>query len=240
MSEDLERSGYVLVVGREGKDRTWIEESLLRGGLTVASASEAETLAVHDLMPPRLVVLDDATSSTERVATQRRLRGHPSLQGVPVLVLAYDTDVDSYTTAITRGAAAYLVKPAKADEVVAVARRLSGWSGHTERTERRRRVRRPLLMKVDVQIRSRKIEVRGQMVDASSGGCRLEVGEALDAGESVRVVLHAHDDTTHLALGGEVRWCRTIAGVHTVGLRFTGTTALLAPKLLGFVPSGLT
>ena len=95
MSQDLERSGYVLVVGNEGRDRTWVEETLLRGGLTVASASEAETLAVHDLMPPRLVVLDDASPAAERVATQRRLRGHPSLQGVPVLVLAYDTDVDA-------------------------------------------------------------------------------------------------------------------------------------------------
>lgn len=240
MSQDLERSGYVLVVGKEGKDRTWIEEALLRGGLTVASASEAETLAVHDLMPPRLVVIDDASGSTERLGTQRRLRAHPSLQGVPVLVLAYDGDVDSYTTAITKGAAAYLVKPAGAEEVVAAARRLSGWSGYTERTERRRRVRRPLLMKVDVQVRSRRAELPGQMVDASSGGCRLELGEPLAAGESVRVILHAHDDTTHLALGGEVRWCRSLDGVHAVGVRFTGTTALLAPKLLGFVPSGVT
>jgi hypothetical protein len=57
----------------------------------------------------------------------------------------------------------------------------------------------------------------------------------------VRIILHGHEDSTHVALGAEVRWHRVApSGVHVVGVRFTGTTALLAGKLLGFASTGMT
>jgi hypothetical protein len=69
----------------------------------------------------------------------------------------------------------------------------------------------------------------------------VEVDETLAPGEHVRVILHSHEDTTHVALGAEVRWNRVSeAGVREAGLKFTGTTALLAGKLLGFASTGLT
>ena len=53
-----------------------------------------------------------------RLARASRARRHagaagrpPRLQGVPLVILAYDADIDSYSGAITHGAAAYLVKP---------------------------------------------------------------------------------------------------------------------------------
>ena len=77
----------------------------------------------------------------------------------------------------------------------------------------------------------------GQIVDVSGGGCRVELREPLEKGDLVRVVLHGAEDTTHLTLGAEVRWHRTTPdGVTVAGLRFTGTTALLASKVLGMVP----
>ena len=96
-------------------------------------------------------------------------------------------------------------------------------------------------MKVDVDIRARKLRVPGQLLDASGSGCRIEVTEELAVGELVRVILHGHEDSTHVALGAEVRWHRVApTGVHELGVRFTGTTALLAGKLLGFASTGLT
>jgi response regulator RpfG family c-di-GMP phosphodiesterase len=236
----VSRQGYSLVIGPEGADREWAHGVLFAGGLTVAVATEADVLAIPDLTPPNLVVMEDHTTREERMASLRRLQGHPSLQGVPILVLAYDNDIDSFTSAITR-AAAYLVKPLEAEELLSVARRLSGWTGQSETTEKRRRLRRPLLMKVEVVVRSRKLSLAGQMVDASGGGCRVELGEELAPGELVRIILHTRDASTHVALGAEVRWHRLAPpGTHVVGMRFTGTTALLAAKLLGFLSSGLT
>lgn len=241
LEQNSSRGGYVLIVGRPGPDRDATEQSLLASGLEAAAASEADVLVANDLMPPTLVVVDDASSRDERGATLRRLQAHPALQGVPILVLAYDADIDSYSTAITKGAAAYLVKPASTAEMIDIVRKLSGWMATNHNTEKRRRIRRPLIMRVDVDVRSRKVKVAGHLMDVSGGGCRLELAQAIDAGEAIRVILHGYDASTYVALGAEVRWHREIApGVHLIGARFTGTTALLAGKLLGFVSSGMT
>ena len=241
-SDQSEAVGYTVVVGPVTPDRDWIEATLLRGGLSVTLATEGELLATpHLLREPHLLVLDDASNREQRSASLRRLAAHPALKGVPVLVLAYDADIESFTDALTKGVAAYLVKPVSAAELVDVAKRLSGWMAASDRTERRRRLRRPLIMKVEIDIRSRKVRVPGQMVDVSGSGCRVELAEPLEVGEAVRVILQGHEGSTHVALGAETRW-HTVApdGSHQAGLRFTGTTALLAGKILGFVSSGMT
>jgi hypothetical protein len=98
-----------------------------------------------------------------------------------------------------------------------------------------------LLLKVEIDIRARRMRVPGQTLDVSSSGCRVELGEPLTAGDLVRVILHGPSETTHLALGAEVRHHQVLAdGTHVAGLKFTGTTALLAAKLLGFVHTGAT
>jgi CheY-like chemotaxis protein len=235
------RAGYTLVVGPDNEDRTWVVGTLEAGGLEVYAATDEEVHSSTDWVAPHLLVLDDSAGIEQRRLRQARLLAHPNLRGVPLLVLAYDTDIDSFSGAITKGAAAYLVKPVDPDEVVEAAQRLCGWMGSSDLTEKRRRLRRPLLMKVDVEIRSRRVRVPGQMLDASGGGCRIEVGQEIAPGELLRVILHAHEDSTHVALGAEVRWHQlTSSGAHLIGVRFTGTTALLAGKILGFASTGST
>ena len=240
---DEEEAGfqYTLVVGADTPDRAWIEETLMRGGLEVAAASHEDLANMPDIVPPHLAVLDDASNRTERMADFRSLRAHSALAGVPVVMLAYDTDIESFSEAISKGAAAYLTKPASAEELVAVAHKVSGWLRSNDRTEKRRRLRRPLVMKVEVDIRARKVRVPGHLIDVSSSGCRVELAEPVDKGALLRVILHGTDDSTHMALGAEVRWAFQAAdGTWVAGLRFTGTTALLASKVLGFVHTGMT
>jgi len=80
---------------------------------------------------------------------------------VPVVVLAYDADIDSFSAAITRGASAYLVKPVAAEEVVAVAHKISG--GSAPATARRSAAPpAPLLMRVDVEVAGREGAVPGR------------------------------------------------------------------------------
>jgi response regulator RpfG family c-di-GMP phosphodiesterase len=232
---------YTLIVGDDGIDRAWIEGTLMRGGLEVAASTHQDLANMPDIVPPHLAVLDDSSNREERMANFRSLRLHPALAGVPVVVLAYDGDIESFSEAISKGAAAYLVKPVNAEELVAVAHKLSGWLSSSDRTEKRRRLRRPLVMKVEVDLRARKIRVPGQIIDVSGGGCRVELAEKIDKGDLVRVILHGTDDSTHMALGAEVRWVGQASdGTWVGGLRFTGTTALLASKVLGFVHTGMT
>lgn len=232
---------YTLVVGPDGDERAWVEDTLMRGGLEVAATALADLEAMPDIVPPRLVILDDTRPRTERMAAFARLKEHSALRGVPVVILAYDSDIDSFSEAISKGAAAYIVKPVSAEELVYTAHKLSGWLSSRDRTERRRRLRRPLLLKVDIDLKDRHARVPGQIVDVSSTGCRIELFEPLQKADRVRVVLRGIEDSTHLALGAEVQWQRrTREGTYAAGLRFTGTTALLAAKVLGFVHTGMT
>lgn len=227
---------YTLVVGDEGPDRARLEGILLRGGLEVAACSEAELLAMPDIVPPHLVIVDDASTREKRMITFTNLQAHPPLIGVPVVVLACDADIDSFSAAITRGAAAYLVKPVPAEEVVAVAHKISGWLRSTDRTEKRRRLRRPLLLRVDVEVRERGLNASGQIIDVSSSGCRIELDGPLEKGDDVRITLYGVEGSTDLTLTGQVRWHREVpSGGHVVGAKFTGTAAVLAGRLLGTI-----
>jgi CheY-like chemotaxis protein len=228
---------YTLVVGPDGPDRAWLEGILMRGGLEVAACTETELLSMPDVVPPFVVFLDDASDLEARMATFANVRAHPPLAGVPVVVLAYDADIDSFSDAITRGAAAYLVKPVAAEEVVAVAHKISGWLSSGDRTEKRRRLRRPLLLRVDVEMRARQRTVPGQIVDVSGSGCRIELDAPLEKGEPVRLTLYGVEDSTELTLGAEVRWHRVAPdGTHVAGVKFTGTAAVLAGRILGTYP----
>jgi CheY-like chemotaxis protein len=231
-----EKAGYqyTLVVGPDSPDRAWLESVLMRGGLEVAACTEAELLAMPDIVPPQIVILDDSASREERMATFANLRAHGPLAGVPVVVMAYDADIDSFSTAITRGASAYLVKPVAAEEIVAVAHKISGWLRSSDRTEKRRRLRRPLLLRVDVKIKGREGVFPGQIVDVSGSGCRIELRQPLAKGDTVRLTLYGVEGSIDLSLNAEVRWHRqTASDTHVAGVKFTGTAAVLAGRLLG-------
>lgn len=233
---------YALIVSDSESNQVALEDILSTAGFEVASAEAERVLGMHDLVPPRLVILDDAKSLAERKELQKQLMRHAPLIGVPLLLLSRDSDIDSFSTAIAGGAAAYLKKPVEPAELVDLAKRLVHWTGGGEWTEKRRRVRRPLILKVEVEFRSRSGSMAGQIIDASSGGCRVEVPEVVAPGEKVQIVLKDHDGGgTFLALGAEVRWAeKTERGTNEIGLRFTGTTALLAGKILGFTPMDAT
>ena len=225
---------YTLVVGPDSPDRAWLESVLMRGGLEVAACTEAELLAMPDIVPPQIVILDDSGSREERMATFANLRSHGPLAGVPVVVMAYDADIDSFSTAITRGASAYLVKPVAAEEIVAVAHKISGWLHSSDRTERRRRLRRPLLLRVDVEIAGKDGAHPGQIVDVSGSGCRIELRQPVEKGDTVRLTLYGVEGSIDLSLNAEVRWQRQAGdGAQVAGLKFTGTAAVLAGRLLG-------
>jgi CheY-like chemotaxis protein len=240
LTETLEPPRYVLVVGADSDDRAWLEGVLMRADLTVAAASPGELLAAPHILPPQILVFDDAGPRQARREVIQKATALGALVGVPFIVLAYDRDIDSFSEAITGGAAAYLVKPAQASDVVDLARRLIGWATAPDRSEKRRRLRRPLLLRVDIDLRQEKRTIQGRLVDVSANGCQVETDEPLGEGDTVRVVLRGLEDTTHLALGAVVRWTQPEESHFSAGLRFTGTTALLAGKLLGFAAQGLT
>ncbi len=239
-----EQYRYTLVIGEDSPERAWLEDILMRGGLEVAACSESELLATPDIVPPQLVVLDDARlpgfgaearreACAARMATFDRIRAQPALAGAPLVMLAPDADIDSFSSAIERGASAYLVKPAAAEDIVRIAHKISGWLSSHDRTEKRRRLRHPLVIRVDAAVAGRP-PVPGQTVDVSSTGCRVELPDRVDTGDPVKLTLHGVSGSTELVLSAVVRWQRTTPeGIVLAGLHFTGTAAVFAGKLLG-------
>ena len=223
------------VVGAPSPERDAVMTALAAANVTPALRSEGELLGAREGTLPALLVLDDQRPREERMATQLRLRSHPALHGVPVLVVSHDCSIDSFGGAIGAGASAFVRLPGDQDELVETARRLSTWRSHRSSPEARRGARRPLLLEVDVDLAGHE-DVRGRIVDASTTGCRLELPMAADEGAQLGIVPRSCDDSTQIRLGGIVRWCR--AGTHgfTTAVRWTGTAGIVARRVLGLGP----
>ncbi len=210
-----------LVVGEPGDDRAGLRQALEGAGLAVQESPPLPR--AEQARGASLVVLDEP----ETLAPMRR--------GPPVIVLSRCVDIDSFSNAVTLGAAAYLVKPVDMQDLAEVAARLARWRQGAGQAGRRLARRRPLLIAVDLEPLGRTAPMRGRLLDVSSSGCRIEVPPpGLLAGEALRVIPRALSDTTGIALGAQVRWRRTVpGGAQVAALRFNGTSALLAGRIFG-------
>ncbi len=229
----------VIVVGPEGSERERIVEALRPAALSISTLTEGEALGHRHLAPPRLVVLVRGGPRTEREAAQVRLLSHPALHGAPLLVVGAETDVDSYGGSLARGAAAYVSSAASPPEMRDLALRLVRAAERRRAEGRaddrdRRRARRPLLLKVEVEDRAQGARLSGHIVDVGLSGCRLELAQPLAKGAPVGLQLHAYRKSTGIVLAGSVRWTRPgDGGMHLVAVRFNGTSAVVARRLFG-------
>jgi DNA-binding response OmpR family regulator len=228
----------VIVVGPEGSERERIVDALRRTPLSITPLTEGEALG-RRLTPPQLIVLVRGGPRAAREAAQVRLLSHPALHGAPLLVVGAETDIDSYGGALARGAAAYVASAASPPEVRALARRLVRGAERRRAEGRpddraRRGMRRPLLLKVEVEDRARAVRLSGHIVDIGLSGCRLEVAEPFAKGAPVGLQLHAYRKSTGIVLAGSVSWTRPgEGGMHLVAVRFNGSSAMVARRLFG-------
>lgn len=203
---------FAVVAGRAGAERTQVEEALRAAGLECVGAHPAPCLAV---------LLEDAA--------------HPPWPEVPTIVISSKRDIDSFTNAITSGAAAYLTTPLDSRELIAAARRLARWQAPLRGAGTRKRSRRPLLLDVDLEIEGRRF--RGHLVDVSASGCRVETRAQVSRGAAVRLTPRALGTSTGIALGGTVMRTRRDDAARPpiceVALRFNSTSALLAGRIFG-------
>ncbi len=97
-----------VVIGDEGPERVTLEEQLLAHGLAEAAVTADEAMAIPDLTPPRLIVLNDTLGGSALFGLLRQFQEHRSLVGVPMVVLGREGAAAEFTAAIASGAAAYL------------------------------------------------------------------------------------------------------------------------------------
>lgn len=225
-----------VVIGAPGADRAVVEVTLRDAGLQVTSLSEQDALASRALGAPSVVVLDDGSDRAERERIQARLLSHPRLHGAPLIVVADECTVESFASAISKGAAAYLARPLVADDFRDAALRLAAWPGVDTRDHdvRRMRIRRPLLLDIDFEVEGRPGRARGLILDVSAGGCRMELPRPVKRGVVVAFIPRACERSTDIRMSGVVRWHRvTPEGRHLAAVRFTGPGGMLAAQILG-------
>jgi DNA-binding response OmpR family regulator len=234
--ENTQRA-YVLVIGSDGPNRLWIETTLLQTGFVVACTEPSTMRAQKAIRSPRLIVLEETTASrASRTDLQSLARIRP-LERVPWIIVSEDRSISSFGNALANGAAAYLTFPLTVRDFLDVVRRLSADAATIPAMERRRLPRRLLVIAIDVETRSGSQQQSGWMLDVSGSGCRIELPEAVLTNEGLRIMLRVGGQPSALALSADVKWQTPMEPKRLVlGLRFTGTSALLASKILGTIP----
>jgi DNA-binding response OmpR family regulator/tetratricopeptide (TPR) repeat protein len=119
----------VLLVEPDAGARSLLQFGLLREGFQVAalpSAEEAEHYLAEGLVIPGVVVAEVGLSGADGISLCQRLRAHPRLRDVPVLLLAAHPSAGDLERAGRAGADDYLPKPLFLSDLATLVRLRSG------------------------------------------------------------------------------------------------------------------
>ncbi|WP_407736782.1 ATP-binding protein [Hyalangium sp.] len=110
----------------------------------VYSNGEAMLEALHQHTPPDVLVLDWQMPGLSGIEACRYLRGNPSTETIPVLILTGNAGPDNVEEALLAGANDYVLKPFHPAELLARVHALSRWELQRRRTLADERARRLL------------------------------------------------------------------------------------------------
>lgn len=231
----------ILVVGGSPEDGRWLEDALRPSGLAVKLRSLEEALAPppdgEAPVRPDVVVLHERRRREDLLTSLDRLRADPALGTVPLVVVDHERDIERLTTAVSRGAAACVCPPLDPAHLRATVTRLARWRDEGGPAERRRRRRRPLLLRVDVHLPGDRV-LGGLLRDVSTTGCRLETDERVAPGTEVSITPYGYDASLEFRISAVVRrYVAVERGLHMLACRFTGTGAVMAPRLFALQPA---
>jgi two-component system cell cycle response regulator DivK len=121
MSETGETSGNVttiLVVDDDDDVRAMIVQFLSSQGYQIvqaANSNEAQQLALDSL--PDLILMDIAMPHVDGLTAVWRMREHPALAEIPVVILSAYDSYDLRAEAASTGCQGYLTKPVEPDQL---------------------------------------------------------------------------------------------------------------------------
>lgn len=113
-------SKRLLIIDDDDAFRTVLRESLSKSGYDIkeaASGRQAQTVMKSFI--PDLVLLDVMMPDIDGVTLCREIRGNPSMQDVPVLILSALGDSQTVNDALLFGATDYVVKPVDMSAIAA-------------------------------------------------------------------------------------------------------------------------
>jgi hypothetical protein len=224
----------ILVVGGSAEDGRWLEDVLRPSGLAVTVRPLEDALAPpagENRPRPEVVVLHERRRREDLLESLDRLHADPALGRSPLVVVDHERDIERFIAAVGRGAAACVCPPLDPVHLRATVTRLARWRDGKGPSDRRRRRRRPLLLRVDVHRPGEPVLV-GLLRDVSGTGCRIEAPERVAPGTEVAITPYGYDASLEFRIGAIVhRHLEPQPGQHVLACRFTGTGAVMAPRL---------
>jgi CheY-like chemotaxis protein len=211
----------ILVVDDEAELRRLLAWILTDFGHDVETAADgAEAL---DRLPhaprPDLLILDILMPRVDGWAVLGALGEMP--RRPPVLVLTGLVDYPTFLRAVRAGAAAFMVKPFRFQDLVGMCQRLLSTADQPPETERRGSARRLLITDVDLLAADGATPLaRGDLVNLSTTGARLDLGVPLAEGDRLRLAVNVPGRVRPFRLEAVVQWQKPSAAGFAHGVRF--------------------
>lgn len=234
----------ILVVGGSPEDGRWLEDALRPSGLPIVVRGIDDALAPRDERErrphPSVVVLHERRRREDLLDSLDRVRADPALGRVPLVVVDHERDIERFTAAVSRGAAACVCPPLDPAHMRATVSRLARWREAVGPGDRRRRRRRPLLLRVDMHLPGGRV-LGGLLRDVSTSGCRIESPERVEPGTAVAITPYGYDASLEFRIGAVVRRNAALApDLHMLACGFAGTGAVLASRIFAIRAPGPT
>lgn len=206
---------------------------LARAGRVFTAAGGEEALSLAVVVRPDLVFADVSMPGMDGAELCRRLKRHPQLAHIPVVLLTGSDAADERERAVRAGADDVIPKPVERLPLLDAARRLLDHAGP------RGLPRIPL--DAPVRLRQRRHEWRGRARNLSRGGVFVESAELLHARAELELELALPETPLALASTAQVIWTRAPApDAHPgMGLRFLGLDRQTARQLSEYVEERL-
>src|SRR5262249_30999552 len=120
-------SKSILVVDDSASIRQMVSLTLSGAGYSTLEAVDGEDGdAKATANPIRAVVTDLNMPRMNGIEFIRKFRAHPSSTGVPIIFLTTESDEEMKRQAKEAGATAWMVKPFKQDQLLAVMKKVTG------------------------------------------------------------------------------------------------------------------
>ena len=116
----------ILTVDDSATVRQMVSFTLKASGYEVIEATDGQDALTKLTQPLSMVVTDLNMPSLDGIGLIKKLRAHPACKYVPVVVLTTESEAAKKQEARTAGATAWIVKPFRPEQLLAVVQKVLG------------------------------------------------------------------------------------------------------------------
>ncbi|MDR2119172.1 MAG: helix-turn-helix domain-containing protein [Tannerellaceae bacterium] len=110
----------ILIMSADGELRDFLLQILEATYKVITACNETEGFRQTLARMPHLILVDTAAPEADRYAFVKKLKNHPNVSHIPIVVLSSNTEAEDRMAGLNSGADAYFSKPFAVDELCSV------------------------------------------------------------------------------------------------------------------------